>query len=70
MALLKDKNGTDVDYDDLIKIDGEIVILKEAMDIPMIDIMKFQGYLHLLESEIELFMPYKEAMEKYPELYI
>lgn len=70
MALLKDKNGTDVDYDDLIKIDGEIVILKEAMDIPMIDIMKFQGYLHLLESEIELVLPYQEAMEKFPELYI
>ena len=70
MALLKDKNGTDVDYDDLIKIDGQTVILREAIDIPMIEIMKFQGYLHLLESEIELVLPYQEAMEKFPELYI
>ena len=70
MSLLKDKHGLGVDYNDLIKIEGKIMILREAIDIPMIEIMKYQGYLHLLECEIELFATYEEAIEKYPELYI
>lgn len=70
MSLLKDKHGQVVDYNDLIKIDGDIMILREAIDIPMIEIMKFQGYLHLLECEIALIATYDEAIEKLPELYI
>ena len=46
------------------------MILREAIDITMIEIMKFQGYLHLLECEIELIAMYEEAIDKYPELYI
>ena len=70
MSLLKDKHGQVVDYNDLIKIDGDIMILREAIDIPMIEIMKYQGYLHLFESEIELFAPYDEAIQDYPEIYL
>lgn len=70
MALLKDRYGKNVNYDDLILIDGKKMILREAVDINMIQIMKFQGYLGLLESEIELVLPYEEAKEKYPEIYL
>lgn len=67
---MKDKCGQDVEYNDLIIINGNTMILKDAIDIPMIEMMKFQGYLHLFESEIELFCPYPESIENFPELYI
>lgn len=72
MALMKDKYGRDVEYDDLIKIDGveNEMVLREAIDIHMIEIMKFQGYLHFFESEIELVDKYDEAIKKFPELYL
>lgn len=70
MALLKDKSGNAVKYHDLIKINNEIVILREAIDISMIEMMKYQGYINLFESEIELFKKYERAIDEYPELYI
>ncbi len=70
MALMKDKLGQDIEYNDLIKIDGDKMVLREAIDMPMIEIMKFQGYLYLFESEIELVDQYDEAIKKFPELYL
>lgn len=70
MSLLKDKNGKSVNYGDIILIDNKKRVLNENKEIEMIKMMKFQGYLHLFESEIELVLPYNEAMDKYPELYI
>jgi len=70
IALLKDKNGKDVEYDDLVKINEEKTVLRQAIDIPMIDMMKHQGYLHLFECEIELIAPHDEAIDTFPELYI
>ena len=70
MSLLKDKNGKSFNYGDIILIDNEKRVLNENEEIEMIKMMRFQGYLHLFEREIELFLPYNEAIDKYPELYI
>lgn len=70
LYLLQDKHGKVIHYGDLAKLDSEEFILFENQEINLIELMKYQGYLHLLESEIELLMTYEEAIKKYPELYI
>lgn len=68
--LLKDKFGIEVNYMDLIKLNEQVFVLSENSEIHMIEMMKFQGYLHLLESELELILPFEQAIQNFPELYI
>jgi len=51
----------------MLDITNKILMTSNAH---MIEMMKFKGYLHLLENEIELILPHDEAVEKFPELYI
>ena len=70
MELLKDKNGKSINYNDLVMLNGQKYVLNKNEEVEIIKMMKYQGYLHLLESEIELVDSYKYASKKFPELYI
>jgi len=64
MSLLKDKNGQDINYGDRVELNGKKYALIQNKDIEMIKQMKYQGYLHLLQCEIELIDAYKDCIWK------